>query len=70
MPDDLTAADLAIEALADDSAALREQVAAYRELALAAVTQLGEMQRQIEKWQAKHKALVDEIRRYTQSKVT
>jgi hypothetical protein len=45
-------------------------VAAYRELALAAVTQLGEMQRQIEKWQAKHKALVDEIRRYTQSKVT
>ena len=49
MPD-LTAEDLAIEALA-------------------AVTQLGEMQRQIEKWQAKHKALVDEIRRYTQSKV-
>jgi len=69
MPDDLTAADLAIEALADDSAALREQVAAYRELALAAVTQLGEMQRQIEKWQAKHKALVDELRRYTQSKM-
>ncbi len=66
---DLTAEDLALEALADDRVALEEEALRYRELALAAIEQLADLQRQIATWQAKHQALVDEIRRYTRAKM-
>ncbi len=68
MPKTLTADDLTIEALADEHAALLEEVVRYRELALVALDQLTEIRRQLDMWQARHKALVEELRRYTQSK--
>jgi len=69
MPSTLTADDLTIEALADEHAALVEQVVRYRELALAALDQLTEIRRQLDMWQQRHQALVEELRRYTRAQM-
>ncbi len=58
----LTADDLTIDALADEHAELCEEVARYRELALAALDQLTEIRQQLTLWQARHQALVEELR--------
>jgi hypothetical protein len=54
--------DLALEMLADAEAALREEVVAYRQLALAALDQLHQMTRRLERLTRQHQRLVDECR--------
>ncbi len=64
-----TAEAMVIDALAQDYAAACEDVARYRELALAALDELHEIRQQLDVWKARHQALVEELRRYTRNQM-